>query len=82
VEQGRVNRLLKDAAAFQQAREIRKYVEAIRLALSRGQSSPIEEVEQWSQWALAQADRIDPAVGRKFFEATQDDEAKHSSGHA
>jgi len=29
IEQGRIDRLLRDAAAFQQAGEIRKYVEAI-----------------------------------------------------
>lgn len=38
IEQGRVNRLLRDAAAFQQAGEIRKYVEAIRLAQARDNS--------------------------------------------
>jgi hypothetical protein len=32
LEQGRIDRLLKDAAAFQQAAAIRKYVEAIQLA--------------------------------------------------
>jgi hypothetical protein len=31
IEQARIDRLLKDAAAFQQAAEIRKYVETIRL---------------------------------------------------
>ncbi len=75
IEQGRINRLLRDAAAFQQAGEIRKYVEAIELTASRDGSSSIEEVEQWSQWALAQADRIDPAIGGKFSKAMQDEEA-------
>jgi len=31
IEQARIDRLLRDAAAFQQAAEIRKYVETIRL---------------------------------------------------
>ena len=75
LEQARVNRLLRDAAAYQQAGEIRKYVEALRLRLSPDGSSSIEEVEQWSQWALAEADRIDPAVGGKFSKAMQDEEA-------
>jgi len=52
LDQGRVDRLLRDAAAFQQAGEIRKYIEAIRLTLSREESSSKEEVEQWSLWAL------------------------------
>jgi hypothetical protein len=51
-EQGSVNRLLRDAAASQQAGEIRKYVEAIRLALSRDESPSIGEFEQWSQWSV------------------------------
>ena len=74
IEQARINRLLGDAAAFQQAGEIRKYVEAIRQAQALDGSS-IEEVEQWSQWALAQADRIDPALSQKFLRAMQDEEA-------
>ena len=74
LEQARVNRLLKDVAAFQQAGEIRKYVEAIRQALARDGSTSIETVEQWSQWALAQADRIDPANSGKFSKAMQAEE--------
>ncbi len=75
IEQARVNRLLRDAAAFQQAGEIRKYVEAVRLRLSPDGSSSAEEIEQWSQWALAQANRIDPAIGGRFLNAVQDEEA-------
>jgi hypothetical protein len=71
IEQNRVNRLLRDAAAFQQAGEIRKYVEAIRL-VQAGDSSSTDEFEKWSQWVLAQADRIDPAVSAKFLKAMQD----------
>jgi hypothetical protein len=43
IEQARIDRLLKDAAAFQQAGEIRKYVEAIRLAPLRHGTSSTEE---------------------------------------
>jgi len=66
--------LLRDAAAFQQAGEIRKYVEAIKLMLSRDGSNSWEEIEQWSEWALAQADRIDPAIGGRFSKAMQNEE--------
>ncbi|MGC2476224.1 MAG: hypothetical protein WA485_17940 [Candidatus Sulfotelmatobacter sp.] len=45
LEQARVNRLLRDAAAFQQAGEIRKYVDTIRRTLAREGSSSSEEVE-------------------------------------
>jgi len=37
--------------------------------------SSLEDVERWSQWALAQADRIDPAVGKAFLNAMQDEAA-------
>ena len=73
IEQARIDRLLRDAAAFQQAGEIRRYVEAIRLAQSRNGMSSSEELERWSQWALAQADRIDPVMGGAFLTATQDE---------
>jgi hypothetical protein len=43
IEQARIDRLLRDAAAFQQAGEIRKYVNAIRLAQSRKGISSSEE---------------------------------------
>ena len=76
IEEGRVNRLLRDAAAFQQAGTIRQYVEAIRSAQLRDAASVTEEFEQWSRWALAQADRIDPSVGDRFLAAMQDEETK------
>jgi hypothetical protein len=75
IEQGRVDRLLRDAAAFHQAVTIRKYVEAIRLARAFESSSSPEEVEKWSQWALTQADMIDPAIGERFLKAMQDEDA-------
>jgi hypothetical protein len=75
VEQARINRLLRDAAAFQQAGEIRKYVEVIRLAMARNNSSSMDEVERWSKWALAQADRIDPAIGGRFLKTMNDEDA-------
>jgi hypothetical protein len=73
IEQARIDRLLRDAAAFQQADEIRKHVEAVRLAQSRNGMSSSEEFERWSQWALAQADRIDPITGGAFLTAMQDE---------
>jgi len=88
IEQGRVNRLLRDAAAFQQAAEIRKYVATIRELQARDSSST-EEFEKWSQWALAQADRIDPTVNKCFLKAMRNSPslrpwttASRSSSHA
>jgi hypothetical protein len=33
-----------------------------------------DEFKRWSKWALAQADRIDPAIGERFLKAKQDEE--------
>ena len=74
IEQARIDRLLKAAAAFQQANEIRKHVEAIRSVRASKEQSSSEEFDQWSEWALAQADRIDPAIGGAFLAAMQDEE--------
>ena len=75
LEQARIERLLEAAAAFQQAGAIRKYVEAIRLTLSSNEACSPEELELWSQWALSEADRIDPAVGGAFLIAMRDEES-------
>ena len=73
LEQARIDRLLKDAAALQQARQIRDYVEAIRSAQSSSGISSTVDLERWSQWALAQADRIDPVIGGAFLSSIQED---------
>jgi len=78
IEQARIDRLLRDAGAFQQAGEIRKYVEAIRSAQSRNEMFSSEEFERWSQWALAQADRIDPVTGGAFLMAMQGEDTTTS----
>jgi hypothetical protein len=75
IEQARIDRLLKDAAAFQQANEIRKYVEALRSVRASKELSSSEEFDQWSEWALVQADRIDPAINGKFVTAMQEEDA-------
>lgn len=77
IERARVSRLLRDAGASQQANRIRNYVEAIRSSQACDGFSATDEFERWSQWALAQAERIDPAHGRAFLKAMYDeDEAK------
>ncbi len=73
LEQARIDRLLKSAAAFQQAGEIRKYVEAIRATQAGNPVCPSEELERWMEWALAEAARIDPAVGGKFLLTMRDE---------
>jgi hypothetical protein len=73
LEQARIDRLLKSAAAFQQAGAIRKYVEAIRATQTDNAACSGEELERWSQWALAEAERIDPVVGEKFLLTMRDE---------
>jgi|SRR5579883_1559408 len=75
IEQARIDRLLKDAAAFQQANAIRQYVNALRTLQANSPMTSIEEFDRWSAWALAQADRIDPAVGGRFTDAMHDEDA-------
>jgi hypothetical protein len=73
LEQARIDRLLKSAAAFQKAEAIRKYVTAIRATQTDNSACSREELERWNQWALAEADRIDPVVGCRFLLAMRDE---------
>jgi hypothetical protein len=66
LEEARVNHLLSDAAAFQQASAIREYVAKIQRAQSLSLTVSTEELQRWIEWALAQADRIDPSIGDAF----------------
>jgi len=75
LEQARVDRLLRDADAFRQAQAIREYVQEIRLATPDPDTVSKSGLESWAQWALAQADRIDPAKQKAFLKS-MDDEAK------
>jgi hypothetical protein len=65
----RVERLLSDASALRQAADIRTYVETV-LALNASASDPLplEKVEAWAAWALAEADRIDPIRSGRFLD--------------
>jgi len=33
-----------------------------------------DDLERWSKWALAQADRIDPPIGGSFLKAMRDED--------
>ncbi len=69
LEKARIDRLLGQAAAFEQAAVIRKYVEAVHNAISELSNPPAEKFDAWSRWALAEADRIDPNRGKRFLES-------------
>jgi hypothetical protein len=66
LEKARIDHLLSDAAAFQQASAIREYVAKIQRARSLSSTISAEELQQWIDWALAQANRIDPSIGDVF----------------
>lgn len=76
IAQSRIDRLLKDAAAFQQVGAIRKYVDAIRLAVSNSEACSPDGLERSSLSVLSEADRIDPAIGGMFLNVLRDE------GHA
>jgi hypothetical protein len=58
LEQARVDHLLGQARALEKAHQIRAYVRAVQ---ARGSEAGAPgDLQAWSVWALAQADRIDP----------------------
>lgn len=74
LEEKRIERLLLDAEAFQQADVIRKYVEAVYSDERNRENIEVEKLEQWRRWALGQADNIDPVQGGVFLQAMNDEE--------
>ena len=67
LERLRVDHLLKQADAMRQAVQIRSYVAAIQ-ETNKTAPQPMsdEELNSWTQWALAQADRIDPVISGAY----------------
>jgi len=66
-QQARIDHLLGQAEALRQAEQIRAYVAAVR-ALNPNASDPLTPgaLDEWSGWALAQADRIDPVLSGTY----------------
>lgn len=60
--QARLNGLLSAADDFRRARDIRAYVAGLGEALDPADTARWSAYQDWSRWALAQADRIDPAL--------------------
>ena len=69
LERRRVERLLGEAAAWQNARAIRAYVAEVRAA-----SPPVAaaDLQAWADWALARADMIDPVVSLSFLRSPEE----------
>ncbi len=67
LERLRVERLLGEAAALEQARAIRRYVSDVTAENARSTTPMGEnELEEWRGWASAQADRLDPLLNGDF----------------
>lgn len=61
VEQARVDELLKQAENWRNSKLVRELVEAVREAHSAaGAIDPHSEIAGWIEWAIEQADRLDP----------------------
>ena len=67
IENARIDHLLGQAVALHQAQQIRAYVEAVQ-ALNPTSVDPMsaDDLDAWSRWARAQADRIDPVASGAF----------------
>jgi hypothetical protein len=67
LEQARIDRLLEEAGALRKAQEIRAYVQTVcETNPSLHQPLSHAELEAWTSWALAHADRIDPIRSGRF----------------
>jgi len=62
IEKAKVDALLKDAADWRKAAEIRAYVEAVSRQASAASN---DEFEKWQQWALLEADKLDPITSQR-----------------
>jgi hypothetical protein len=72
LEQERIDRLLKSAAALRTANYIREYVAAVQSAIAGRNGPGIPKLHEWVVWALAQAERIDPVANDAFLNTMDD----------
>ena len=74
LEKARVSRLLAQAKSLREAEEIRAYVSAVR-ERQAALDDPLSATgfQQWADWALSQADRIDPVLSGSFRTVQDDD---------
>lgn len=81
-EEAKIRLLLDGAKALEKAARIRRYVAAVRIENDTlPEPAAAELVEAWADWALTQADRIDPVRSGRFLadldtSAAFDDEAE------
>ncbi len=73
LEEARIARLLAQARALQQAQEIRAYVAAVQTRSSTDTAMTALELQQWVDWSLQQADRLDPVINGGFRHVQHDE---------
>jgi hypothetical protein len=59
-EKSRLEELRRQARAWREAQDLRMYVAEGRKRMRGDASTPEDNLERWAEWALAQADRLDP----------------------
>ena len=80
LEQARIDRLLYDADQLQKAQLIRQYVAEVGRHLEAAPHPAAQDFREWSGWALAQADRIDPVRNSSFLERIEDNDLDDEEG--
>lgn len=73
LNEARIENLLQAASDHRKAQEIRAYVESWASRLDPSKPGQADEYGAWADWALRQADRIDPTFGAPFAIPTDDE---------
>jgi hypothetical protein len=67
--EARIKRLIGGANMLERAARIRRYVDSVRAANAAiSESASPDLLDAWAEWALTQADGIDPVVSGRFLE--------------
>ena len=75
LEKARIDKLLGEAMSLRLADDVRAYVAAVTARnAEEDEPIPATEMATWTQWALAQADRIDPVRSRAFLQPVPQEE--------
>ena len=65
---------------LRRAGDIRAYVGGVRnRCAEEGGPTSIDNLQAWSAWALAQAERIDPVRSGRFVESMRDEEPSEAT---
>jgi hypothetical protein len=67
--EARIDRLINGADMLERAARIRRYVASVRAANAAiPKPAGLDALESWTEWALMQADSIDPVASGPFIE--------------